>query len=202
MNTAFRRTRMTWMLVPARAAPLYALPSMFQAIYEAAGWPPRLGVGQVPPGAVLEGTWWLRQVAPCLPFLVLAAVVPGRLHARWLSRLKMPVVEGALGPALSYRHPVERQWLLGARGARALAAAYDARISAVLLVLMPSLVIGYCIARPVPSWGLSPRITFSSPAEYLPAFIAATVIVLLNAPTKALLLGPHAHLRARRVRGT
>jgi hypothetical protein len=194
VRAAFRRLRMTWILMVASAVPLYAIPLKFQVMYEARGWPSYYEVGQTTPDELWQGTWWLREVAPCCALLVIAAVVPRWLHTRWLSRLNLPVVEGALGPVMSYRRPVERQLLVHERGVRAVVAAYYARLATVLVLLIPALVLAYVIAAPVRSFGavMAPRILFSSPTEYLPVFIAATVVVLLNAPTEVRLLGVHA----------
>jgi hypothetical protein len=194
LRAAFRRLRMTWILVVASAVPLYAIPVKLQAMYEARSWPSYYEVGQTGLDELWQGMWWLREVAPCCAFLVIAAVVPRSLHIRWLSRLNLPVVEGALGPVVSYRRPAGRQLLVHARGVRAVAAAYYARLATVLVLLIPALVLAYVIASPVRSFGtvMAPTILFSSPVEYMPVFIAATVIVLLNAPTEVRLLGSHA----------
>jgi hypothetical protein len=192
-HAAFRRLRMTWILVMASAMPLYALPLKFQVMYEARGWPPYYEVGQTTPDELWQGTWWLREVAPCWALLAIAAVVPRWLHTRWLSRMNLPVVEGALGPVMSYRRPVERQFLVHECGVRAIVAAYCARLATVLVLVTPALVLAYFIASPVRSFGtiMAPTLLFSSPAEYLPVLVAATGIVLLNAPTEARLLGRH-----------
>jgi hypothetical protein len=193
MDAELRGPRRTWLLVLASAVPLYALPMQLQGIYDASRWPVYYVVEQTAPGEVLGGTWWLCRVAPCCVFLVLAATVPCWLHARWLARLELPVVEGALGPFVSYRHPVERRSRVHARGVRAVVVAYYARLAAVLVLLMPALAIAYRLAAPSAGWGsvMPPTITFSSPEEYLPVFVLATVVLLLNAPTIARMLGPH-----------
>ena len=193
IRAVFRQPRTTWILLLASAVPLYAIPLLFQAIYEARRWPSYYEVSQISPGSTLRGSWWLREVAPCCAFLVIAALVPRLLHLRWLSRLNLPVVEDTVGPIGSYRRPAERQFLVHARGVRAIVAAYYARLAAVVLLLMPALVLACGIASPIQGWGsvMPPSITFSSPEEYLPVFIAATMIVLLNAPTEVRLLGPH-----------
>lgn len=195
----FGLPRLTWILVLASAVPLYALPLLFQAMYEARGWPACYEIRQIQPGAILEGTWWLREILLCCTFLVIAGVAPRWLHARWLSRVSLPLVEGALGAVGSYRRPAERRFLVDARGVRAVTAAYYARLAAVLVLLLPAVVWAYCIALPVRGWGsvMPPSITFSSPEEYMPVFVAATMILLLNAPTEATLLGP----RIRAFRG-
>lgn len=197
IRAALRRSRATWILLLANALPLYALPLAYQALYETRAWPEWYEVGQVAPGDLLRGTWWLRAIAPCCVFLALAAVIPSRLHARRISRLRLPLVEGALEEAMSYRHPAKRQIMVDVRGLRAFAAAYDVRLAMVVGLLLPALVRALAFAAPIRSYGScsSPGITFSSPLEYLPVLAAATMVVLLNAPTMGRMLGRRDSLR-------
>ncbi|APR78929.1 Hypothetical protein A7982_04276 [Minicystis rosea] len=69
--------------------------------------------------------------------------------------------------------------------------AYCLRLAGVVVLLVPAavLVLGMTLPSRGFDGGMPPRITFSSPLEYLPVLVLATVVVTMNAPTNARLLG-------------
>jgi hypothetical protein len=195
---ALRWVRVTWRMMLASMLGLFALPWLVEELYWSLLGDPRrpayFKVAQVFPGvfpttstACAMWTVWVLCIA-------LAAVLPSRLHAKTMRRMPLLGAERVVACG-TYRTLPARCFVVTTRFLDRLQGAYHARLGLTLLLLWPGLVIaGYHAARPRVwfSTVMGCGVVFAGVQEYLPVFVAATLLLLANAPTPRRVLGPFA----------
>jgi hypothetical protein len=195
---ALRRVRVTWCVMLASMLAFFALPWLVDELHQSLTDDPRrpsyFEVTEVPPG---EFPMTSRSYLMWMVFalcLVLAAVVPRRLHAQATRRMPLLGAERVVTRG-TYRTLPTRCFVVTTSFLDRLQGAYCARLGLTLLLLWPGLVIaGYHAAWPSRWYSavMGCGVCFAGVQEYLPMIVAATLLLVANAPTPRRVLGPFA----------
>jgi hypothetical protein len=195
---ALRGVRVTWCVMLASMLAFFALPWLVEEMHWSLVGDPRrpayFEVAQVPPGEFPMNATAHAMRTVWVLCLALAAVVPRRLHAKAMRRMPLLGAERVVACGM-YRTLPARCFVVTTRFLDRLEGAYHARLGMTLLLLWPGLVLaGYHAARPGVWFSavMGCGVVFAGVQEYLPVFVAATLLLLANAPTPRRVLGPFA----------
>lgn len=193
------RARVSWYLSIASMLGFFALPALFQELCVVLeSDPDRPGYFEVQQTIPGEFSWHGSYLWLCFLWglcLALAFFLPRWWHSRVLSRIRLPAVEESLlVSSCSYRTAPARKTLLGPEALERLTAAYLGRLGITILLLWPAWLLACLHAYPMKwfSFAIGCGIDFAGPHEYLPVFVASTILLLSNPPTTSRILGPFA----------